>query len=86
MAATLARSVDWLFGTVVLAIGLLNLVLVHPVPGLVFLAASLVYLPATDALVRRRFGVPVPPALKALLGLAIVWFTLGVSDLGDMID
>ena len=81
-----ARAVDWLFGTVVATIGVLNLVFVHPAPGLVFLLASLVYLPATGAAFQRRFGLPLPVIPKVLLGLAIVWFTLGVSDLGDMLD
>ena len=81
-----ARLVDWLFGSVVLAIGVLNLLLVHAVPGVVFLLASLVYFRPAQAVLEQRFGVAVPPVAKVVLGLAIVWFTLGVSDLGDMVD
>lgn len=81
-----ARLVDWLFGSVVLAIGVLNLLLVHPVPGVVFVLASLLYFRPAQAVLEQRFRVPVPPVAKVVLGLAIVWFTLGVSDLGDMID
>jgi hypothetical protein len=81
-----ARIVDWLFGSLVLAIAVLNLALVHPVPGLVFLLASLVYLPPANAAFQRLSGVRVPVAAKVALGVAIVWFTLGVSDLGDLID
>ena len=80
------NRVDACFGFTVLAIGLANLVLVHPVPGIACLLLSLAYAPQVDALARRRFGWPVPRPLKIVLGIAVVWFTLGVSDLGDMID
>ena len=65
---------------------MLNLLLVHPVPGVVFVLASLLYFRPAQAVLERTFGVAVPPVAKVVLGLAIVWFTLGVSDLGDMID
>jgi hypothetical protein len=52
----------------------------------VFLLASLVYLPPANAAFLRLAGVRVPVAAKVALGVAIVWFTLGVSDLGDLID
>ena len=81
-----ARLVDGLFGTVVLAIGVLNLLLVHPVPGVVFVLASLVFFRPAQAVLERTSGRPVPRVAKVVLGLAIVWFTLGVSDLGDMLD
>lgn len=50
-----ARLAGWIFGALVLVIGVLNLLLVHP-------------------------------AFKVVLGIVVVMFTLGVSDLGDMID
>lgn len=70
----------WMFGLLVITVGILNLVLVHAVPGTVFLLLSLIYLPPVNKLV----GVPL--ALKIILGVVIIWFTLGVSDLGDIID
>lgn len=76
----------WVFGSVVLAIGVSNLILVHPVPGIVFMLLSLVYFPPVNGLLRQRFGFSIPRAFKIILGIVIIWFTLGVSDLGDMID
>ena len=78
--------VSWIFGTAVLVIGVLNMFLVHVIPGLVFLLLSLVYFPPVNTLLRNRFGFSIPLLVKIILGIAIVWFTLGVSDLGDMID
>lgn len=77
---------SYLLGSLVFVIGLLNLFLVHPVPGLVFILLSLVYLPQTNALLQKRYGFGIPPLVKIVLGIVIVWFTLGVSDLGDLID
>lgn len=78
--------IDWLFGPVVFAIGVLNCLWVHPVPGMIALLLSLVYFPPANALLRKWTGVTIPPAVKIILGVLIIWFTLGVSDLGDMID
>ncbi|WP_161890677.1 hypothetical protein [Pontibacter russatus] len=76
----------WAFGLVVLTIGVLNILLVHPVPGIVYLLLSLVYLPPANAIFRKKAGFPIPLVVKLLLGIVIIMFTLGVSDLGDMID
>lgn len=78
--------VGWIFGIAVLAIGVLNLFLVHPVPGIVYLLLSLVYLPPANAILKHRFGFAIPLVVKILLGIVIIMFTLGVSDLGEMID
>ena len=78
--------ISWFFGLVVLAIGISNLLLVHPVPGAVFILLSLLYFPPANAVLRQKAGLSIPPAVKIILGIVIIWFTLGVSDLGDMID
>ncbi|WP_345160715.1 hypothetical protein [Pontibacter saemangeumensis] len=76
----------WIFGLVVITIGLLNLFLVHPVPGIAYLLLSLVYLPPANAYIRKKWRFSVPLVVKILLGIVLIMFTLGVSDLGDMID
>ncbi|MDQ3229781.1 MAG: hypothetical protein M3Q13_08640 [Pseudomonadota bacterium] len=76
----------WLFGLLLLGIGIANLVLVHPVPALGYGLVSLVYLPPAGAALRDRFGVSVPVVVKVVLAMIVIMFTLGVSDLGDMID
>lgn len=76
----------WAFGVVVVAIGILNMLLVHPVPGIVYLLLSLIYLPPANAYLRKKLGFRIPLLLKIVLGVVLIMFTLGVSDLGDMID
>ncbi|AMM50694.1 hypothetical protein TH61_05195 [Rufibacter sp. DG15C] len=76
----------WVFGLLIIAIGILNLFLVHPVPAIAYFILSLLYLPPANALLKGWFGFTMPVVLKIGLGVVIVLFTLGVSDLGDMID
>ena len=80
------ETISLLLGIIVFVIGVLNLFLVHPVPGLVFLLLSLFYLPQTDAYLKKRMGFSIPATVKISLAILVIWFTLGVSDLGDMID
>jgi hypothetical protein len=75
----------WLFGLVLIAIGVANLILVHPVPGIVYLLLSLIYLPPTNDYFTAKFGFAIPRLVKIFLGIFIMWFTLGISDLADII-
>lgn len=74
------------FGLLVLAVGVLNIFLVHPVPGTVYLLLSLVYFPRANTFFRERSCFPIPPVIKIILAIILIMFTLGVSDLGDMVD
>lgn len=78
--------ISWFFGIVVFIIGILNLVLVHPVPGIVALFLSFLFFPMTNELLRLYLGFTIPLIVKIILGMVIIWFTLGISDLGDMLD
>ncbi len=83
---TLQNTFSWFFGIAVLTIGILNLILIHPVPGIIGLLLSLVFFPPVNELLMKKFGFKIPFAVKIVLALFIFWFTLGISDLGDMID
>ena len=76
----------WLFGILLLIVGILNMILVHPVPGVAYVLISLIYFPPANAYIRRKFGFSFPLFVKLILGVVLFMFTLGVSDLGDMID
>jgi hypothetical protein len=64
----------------------LNLFLVHAVPGIIYLLLSFVYIPPANSTLKQWFGFSIPLVVKIILGIVIVWFTLGVSDLGDIFD
>ena len=71
---------------VFITIGVLNLIFVHPVPGLFFILLSLVYLPSANALLKTRFGFSIPPVIKIIVGVVILWATLAVGDLMEMFE
>ena len=80
----LTNTSSWLFGLVVLAIGVANLLLVHPVPGIVGILLSLLFFPPMNTLLRKNLGFSVPIGVQIALFLVIIWFTLGISDLGEI--
>ncbi len=79
-------GISWVMGLIVFAIGTANLLLVHPVPGLIGLLLSVLFLPPVHRFTKERFGFQFSFVLQVILCLAVVWFTFAVSDLGDMID
>jgi len=81
-----SKSMSWIFGTIVFVIGVLNLFLVHPVPAVIYFLLSFLYFPPANALLKKSVGWQIPSIAKIILGIVIIMFTLGVSDLGDMID
>lgn len=83
---TFFKISGWTFGTIVFFIGILNIILVHPVPGVIYLFLSVVYIPWLNVFLKKKLGFSIPVAIKIILGIVIIWFTLGISDLGDMID
>jgi hypothetical protein len=76
----------WVFGAIVFTIGVLNFIFVHPVPAMIAMLLSCLFFPPIHQWVKTRFGFTIPAWFKVILGVAIILFTLGVSDLGDIID
>ena len=83
---TALNLVNAILGITVFAIGVLNVLLVHAIPGVIFILFSFLYLPRANPVIQKKFGVKIPSMVKILLGIVLIWFTLGISDLGDMID
>lgn len=83
---TSLQPLGWLFGALVFATGIANMVLVHPVPGVAYGLLSLIYFPPTSAYFEAKTGFAIPRAVKIGLGVVMFMFTFGVSDLGDMMD
>ncbi|HEX7017571.1 MAG TPA: hypothetical protein VF209_01530 [Patescibacteria group bacterium] len=79
------KIISIFFGILFVIIGVLNAWLVHPVPGIFYLVLSLVYLPITDTMLKKRFGFTIPFAVKMVVGLVILWGTLAVGDLAEIL-
>lgn len=83
--------ISWIFGMIFLAIGIVNTFWGNdPGFGIFIILLSLIYfLPVNDRL-RKMTGFTVPGMgmriIKVLLGLFILWASLGVGELFDKID
>lgn len=80
------RLFNWGFAIVLIIVGILNILLVHPVPGLIYLLLLCLYFPPITDFIEIKWSVNIPFLAQIFLAIAIIMFTLGVSDLGDMID
>jgi hypothetical protein len=77
------KIISWIFGAIVFTIGVANIIWVHLVPGIAYMLLSLIYFLPESTFFKN---VLIPRVVKIALGIVIFFFTLGVSDLGDMID
>ena len=78
--------ISWIFIIIFFTLGILNLIFVHHVPGLIYFLLSLVFLPVVNTFLKKRFGFTMPLWTKILVGLIIIWATLGVGDLMEMFE
>ncbi|HEY1114295.1 MAG TPA: hypothetical protein VGE66_12070 [Chitinophagaceae bacterium] len=79
--------IGWLFGILVLAIGVVNTFWGNdPGFGIFLVVLSLVYFPPANVLLERLTGISIPLVAKILLGAFIIWAALGVGELFDKID
>jgi hypothetical protein len=80
----LTAVASWILGLIILVLGVLNLISIHPIPGMVYILLSLLFFPPAEAFFRRKFGLSIPFAALLVLAIVIFWFTLGISDLAQM--
>ena len=81
----------WIFGIAVFAAGVVNTFWGNdPGFGVFILLLSFAYFPPTSnilsAISERLLGFPIPKVAKIVLGIFIVWATLGVGELFDKIE
>jgi hypothetical protein len=79
-----AISMSWAFLAIFIVIGVLNLILVHPVPGVFYIVLCAIYMPQTNLFLRKKLGFAIPLVVKVILGLMVLWATLAVGDLAEM--
>lgn len=80
-----SSPIDRLLFIVFVAIGVLNIVFVHAVPAVFYIAFSMIYYPIFNTYLERRWGIVVPLFLKVILALIVLWGTLAVSDLAEIL-
>ena len=85
--SVLGDIAGWLFGFVVLAIGIINTFWgTDPGYGIFIILLSFVYFPPTIAFFRKISGITIPFIVKIILGVFIFWTALGVAELFAKIE
>ena len=88
---TALNLISWLFGALFFFIGVVNTFWGNdPGLGVFILLLSFVYFPPTSnilsAISKRLIGFLISRVAKIVLGIFIVWATLGVGELFDKIE
>ena len=85
--STVFNIIGWLFGCIVLAIGLINTFWGNdPGFGIFLVLLAFVYFPPVNVIIKKMTGFSIPMIAKILLGLFIIWASLGVGELFDKIS
>ena len=78
--------IGWTFGIIFMVIGILNLILINPVPGIFYVVVALFYLPPVYIAIEKRIGFSIPVWLKIAFALLLLWATLAVGDLMEYLE
>ena len=76
--------VSLVFGLLLLTIGIMNVFMVHPIPGIIYILVSLIFFPPTNNLLKKTLNFTIPFKLKLIIFILIMWFTLGVEELSEI--
>lgn len=80
--SNLLNGISWLFGTAVLAVGLLNTFWGNDLGfGIFLILLSFVYFPPANELINQKIGFSIPLIIKIILGIFIIVASLGVGEL-----
>ena len=81
------NTISTFFGLLFSSIALINMFWGNDALfGLFLFVLSLIYYPPVPGLIKRLSGFSIPGFAKILLGLFILWASLGVGELFDKID
>lgn len=81
---SISNFVSWVLATIFLVLGVMNLIYVHPVPGIFYILFSCFFAPPFNTLLKLKTGWVIPLWIKIILGSIILWGTLAVGDLAEM--
>lgn len=87
--STASDIISWLFGIVVAAIGVVNVFWGNDMGfGIFLLLLSFIYFLPVNTILRKLTGFSIPKMgiVKIVLGIFIIWASLGVGELSDKIE
>ncbi|WP_133548559.1 hypothetical protein [Salegentibacter sp. 24] len=62
----------------------MNLIQVHPVPGIFYILFSGIFAPPLTTRLKYKTGWVIPFWMKIVIGLIVLWGTLAVGDLAEI--
>lgn len=80
------HTLNWIFWFIFFALGILNFIYIHPVPGIAYVVISLIYLPPLTTYFKIRFNFEIPSIIKVVLAFLVLWGTLAVGDLFELFE
>jgi len=81
------NAISWLFGIAVFAIGIINVFWGNdPGFGVFLMILSFVYFPPANVMLKKMTGFSIHRIVKIVLGIFVIWASLGVGELFDKID
>lgn len=79
-----SNTISRLFGLIVFTIGILNIFLIDYRPGIIYIVFSAIYFIPEQLIAKKTTNLKILKTFKIIFAVVILWFTLGISDLGDM--
>jgi hypothetical protein len=81
------KIISWLFGILLFAMGIVNTFWGNdPGLGIGLIVLSFLYFPPVSAGIEQKTGFKIPGIAKIVLGLLLIWVTLGVGELFNKVD
>lgn len=81
---SISNVVCWVLTIIFFILGIMNLIQVHPVPGIFYMLISGIFAPPLTTQLKYKTGWVIPFWIKIAIGLIILWGTLAVGDLAEI--
>jgi hypothetical protein len=83
---TILKFANYGFCLILITLGVLNIIYIHLIPGVIYIAFTLLYFPPVTTWIYSKFKLKISSIIKFILGFILIWFTLGVSDLMEFFE
>jgi hypothetical protein len=85
--STILNILSWLLGLLFSSIGVVNIFWGNdPIFGVFLVGLSLFFYPLINVLIKKQTSFSISRLVKIIVGLFILWSSLGVGELFDKID
>lgn len=80
----LFNSISWFIGFLIFIIGILNILRGNDsLLGISFMLISFIYVPSTNRLIKKKFGISIHYLLKIILAIVLLWITMSVGAIAE---